>query len=384
MGKGIPRMAETERRRPSPEQLLKQVEAEEQHQRRGKLKVFLGYASGVGKSFRMLDEGRRRKARGEDVVVAAVQPEAPPDVSELLKNFQIIPPRLDLGSPCIDVDAVKRRHPAVCLIDGLAYTNPAGSKNRERWQDVEELLATGISVITTVNLQYVKERQTQVEAIRGKKVRDSVPESFIRQADDIEIVDAPAEYCVGSGRDGGPLPGDEAARLQQQLSELREIALVLAAEVVDHQLERYLRRQGIEQTWGTHERILVCVTPRSNASLMISRAKRQADRFHGDLTVAYVEQPELPDADRAMLEQNLGYARKAQAHVEILHGEDPIAAILEFAERHGITQIFVGHSQRSGWLQSLRPNPVERLILEADGIDVRIFPHAGAPLDHSE
>lgn len=370
-------MADTERRRPSPEQLLRQVEAAERKELRGKLKVFLGYASGVGKSFRMLDEGRRRKARGQDVVVAAVQPEAPDDVKEVLKNFEIIPPRIDLASPCIDVDAVRRRRPAVCLIDGLAYSNPLGSKNKERWQDVEELLAGGISVTTTINLQYVQERQAQVEAIREKRVRDSVPERFIRQADEIEIVDAPAEYCVTVTEDGERVHSEEAARLQQQLSELREIALVLVAEVVDHQLENYLRQQGIEQNYGTHERILVCVTPRSNASLMISRAQRQSARFHGELFVAYVEQDRLTPEDRATLEGNLDAARQAQAHVEILHGEDPVAAILQFAEKEGITQIFVGHSHQGGWIRSWRPNPVERLILEADGIDIRVFPNSG-------
>lgn len=369
-------MAESARRRPTPEALLKQVEAEERHQLRGKLKVFLGYASGVGKSFRMLDEGRRRKARGQDVIVAAVQPEAPGDVNELLKNFEVIAPRMDLGSPFIDVEAVLRRHPRVCLIDGLAYKNPPGAKNQERWQDVEELLSAGISVITTINLQYVAEKQAQVEAIRGRKVQDSVPEGFIRQADEIELVDAPPEYCVPA-REGTRVVDEDTARFEQQLSQLREIALVLAAEVVDHQLEDYLHRQGIEQTYGTQERILVCVTPRSNASMMIHRGKRQAERFHGDLYVAYVEQDDLTPDDRETLRQNLEAAREAKAHVEILHGEDPVGAILRFAETHGITQIFVGHSQRTGWLERLRPNPVERLILEADGIDVRIFPHGG-------
>lgn len=371
-------MPDVERSRPTPEQLLKQVEAEELHQRHGKLKVFLGYASGVGKSFRMLDEGRRRKARGQDVVVAAVQPQAPADVEEILRNFEIIPPRLGLDCPCIDVEAVRRRRPAVCLIDGLAYNNPAGSRNAERWQDVEELLASGISVITTVNLQYIREKQQQVEAIRGKTVRESVPESFIRRADEIEIMDAPPEYCVTRTEEGDHVSDEEATRLQEQLSELREIALVLVAEVVDHQLERYLRRQGIEQNFGTHERILVCVTPRSNASLMISRGKRHSERFHGQLFVAYVEQDRMTPGDRETLEKNLEAAREAQAHVEILHGEDPVAAILRFAEKQGITQIFVGHSLRRGWFQSLVPNPVDRLILEADGIDIRIFPHGGA------
>lgn len=363
-------MGDSERRRPSPEQLLRQVEAEERHVRRGRLKVFLGYASGVGKSFRMLDEGRRRAMRGQDVVVAATQQEASEEAVEVLKQLEIIPPRMDLATPCVDVNAVIARHPAVCLIDGLAYRNPPGSRNQERWQDVEDLLEAGISVISTVNLQYIRERQPQVEAIRGKKVQDSVPESFVRTADDIEVVDAPPEYCLDRGDTAG---GADA--LARQLSELREIALVLAAEVVDSQLDTYLKRQGIEQSYGTHERILICITPRSNAELMIHRARRQADRFHGDLFAAYVEQDDLSPRDRDTLEKNLEAARRAKAHIEILHGEDPAEAIVRYAERQGITQIFVGHSQRTGFWQSLRPNPVERLILESSGIDVRIFPN---------
>jgi two-component system sensor histidine kinase KdpD len=368
-------MPDTDYRRPDPEQLLKQVEAEERRRFRGKLKVFLGYASGVGKSFRMLDEGRRRKMRGEDIVVAAAQGSASPEVEELLRGFEFIPPRTDLGAPAIDLPAVLRRHPQVCLIDGLAYRNPPGSKRPQRWQDVEELLAAGISVITSINLQYVQERQKQVEAIRGKVVKESVPEAFLRTADEIEVVDAPPEYCVTRSLQGGATPALDPARLERQLSELREIALLLTAEVVDHQLEDYLRRRGIEQVYGTHERILVCVTPRSNASLMIHRGRRQADRFHGDLHVVYVRQDGLSPEDHQVLDRNLNRAREARAQVEVLDGEDPIEAILQYAARQGITQIFVGHSQRTGWTHRWRANPVERLILEADGIDVRIFPH---------
>jgi two-component system, OmpR family, sensor histidine kinase KdpD len=371
-GLNMPRPA-----RPSPETLLKLVEAEERSEQRGKLKIFLGYASGVGKSFRMLDEGRRRKLRGQDVVVAATQPSAGRDVDELLRGFEVIPPRREGEYAAIDVDAVLRRHPAVCLIDGLAYRNPPGSKNLERWQDVEELLAASISVITSINLQYIQEKQQQVEAIRGKSARESVPEAFIRTADEIEVVDAAPEYCVTHSLEGRS--ESDAVQLEHQLSQLREIALVLAAEVVDHQLEGYREQQGFPQVSGAHERILVCITPRSNASLMIRRGRRQADRFHGDLFAVYVQQNELDDADRRMLEQNLAAAREARAHVETLDAEDTIAAILKFAGENGITQIFVGHSQREGFMSRWRPNPVERLIMEADGIDVRVFPHDAEP-----
>lgn len=365
-------MADIEQRRPNPEQLLQQVEDEASRATRGRLKIFLGYASGVGKSFRMFDEGRRRRSRGADVVVAAIQATEPAVVEELLRDLEVIPPRVVDGVPAIDVEQVLRRRPSVCLIDGLAYRNPSGSKHTERWQDVEELLAAGISVVTSINLQYVKERQAQVEAIRGRAVQDSVPEEFIRAADEIELVDVPPEYCTpgSAGADAVSL-----SQQQHQLSQLREIALVLAADVVDHQLEAYLKRQGIDQVYGTQERILVCLTPRSNASLMIRRGRRQADLFHGDLYAVYVQQGVLSPADQRTIEQNLAAAHAANAHVEILTGDDPIGRILQFAHSHGITQIFAGHTQQGGgWLSRWKANPVERLIMESDGIDVRIFP----------
>jgi two-component system sensor histidine kinase KdpD len=362
-------------RKLTPDQLLQRVEAEQRGEQRGKLKIFLGYASGVGKSFRMLDECRRRKMRGEDIVVAATQPTASHEVEDLLRGFEVIPPPANLQGPAIDVDAVLRRHPGVCLIDGLAYQNPPGSRNAQRWQDVEELLSAGINVVTSINLQFIQEKQKQVEAIRGKTVKESVPEAFIRTADELELVDAAPEYCVNHSVEGGPPSALDGSQLQRQLSELREIALVLAADVVDHQLEEYLRAQGISQIYGTHERILVCITPRSNASVMIRRGRTQANRFHGQLDVVYVQQDDLSPQDQEVLDRNLAAAREANAKVEILHAEDAVGAILDYAARNGITQIFVGHSQQTGFLNRWKPNPVERLIMDADGIDVRVFPH---------
>ena len=359
-------MAEIERRRPDPERLLRQVEAEERNVSRGHLKIFLGYASGVGKSIRMLDEGRRRKLRGQDVVIAATQDCATPETQQIIDSMETIPPRIVNGVPAMDMATLLRRHPAICLIDGLAYKNPPGSKHPHRWQDVEELREAGISVITSINIQYIAERQREIEAIRGKSVSDSVPESFIRTADEIEVVDATPEYCATRSIE---------EHEERQLSELREIALVLAADVVDHQLEEYLHHQGGAQIYGTQERILVCVTPRSSAREMIHRARRQADRFHGDLYVVFVEQEGLSDADQSLIRENLDYAHQAKARVELLSGDDPIETILDFATQHGITQIFVGHSNQTGWTSRLRANPVERLIMEAEGIDVRVFPN---------
>jgi two-component system sensor histidine kinase KdpD len=357
-------------RRKTPDELLRELEFSESSRKKGYLKIFLGYASGVGKSYRMLDEARRRRERGQDVVVGAVQRQVPPEVAAVLQRLEVIPlKRLDGGTE-IDVGAILKRSPAVCLIDGLAYDNPPGSRNPSRWQDVQELLDAGIKVIASVNIQYVDELRADVESITGKHIRETVPVSFIKSADEIEIVDAPAGEPVE--RSGAGF-GDGRGR-GQQLARLRELALVLAADVVDHQLEDYLTQHGITQHLGTHERILVCITPRSNIQPMIATARVIAERFHGELLVAYVNQPSLSDADRLALEEKLTVARSAGAHIEILEGEDPANAILGFAKSRGITQLFIGHSQRAGIRQRLLGNPVDKLIEHSYGMDVRIFP----------
>src|SRR3984885_653689 len=357
-------------RRRSPEELLQQLQAEEDYDRRGRLKVFLGYASGVGKSFRMLDEGRRRRERGQDVVVGAIQPKIPPDIQAVLSKLEVIPLREVDGIYVMDPPAILKRHPSVCLVDGLAYDNPPGSAHASRWEDVNELLDAGISVITSVNIQYIDDLRERVQRVTGKIVTQTVPRSFLNSADEIVIVDAPPEMCIAKDGQAGAGSGPE-----QKLSELREIALLLAADVVDKQLEAYLHRNGIAQTFGAQERILVCITPRANAAPMIASGKRNADRFHGDLTVAYVRQAEISATDQEALERNLAIARAAQARIEILDGQDPIETLLKFAHEHGVTQIFVGHSTREQWWERFTGTPLDRLIRGANDIDVRVFPH---------
>jgi two-component system, OmpR family, sensor histidine kinase KdpD len=359
-----------ETRRKTPEEFLREVQAEEAAARKGHLKIFLGYASGVGKTFRMLDEARRRRERGQDVVVGAVQPHVPPEAQELLRHLEIIPLKTVGQGTAIDVETVIRRRPAICIIDGLAYDNPPGLRNPTRWQDVQDLVNSGIKVIGSINIQYIAELREQVEAITGKYVKQTVPISFIKSADEIEIVDAPADDPI----ERSPEEQFDAEGRKQQLSKLREMALVLAADVVDHQLTDYLERHGIRQQFGAHERILVCITPRANVHEMIETAQTIAERFHGELIVAYVNQPQISPADQATLEQKLAIAQAAGARVEILDGEDPVDTLLEFARSRGITQLFIGHSQRTGIWPRLRGNPVDRLIHLSRGMDVRVFP----------
>jgi two-component system, OmpR family, sensor histidine kinase KdpD len=353
--------------RKTPEELLSEIQAEEPSHR-GHLKIFLGYASGVGKSFRMFDEARRRRERGQDVVVGAVQPKVSPEIQKLLDRLEIVPLKKYGAGMAMDIKAIKRRRPAVCIIDGLAFNNPQGFQNPTRWQDARELVRSGIKVIGSVNIQYVKELSEQVEEFTGKHVTDTVPTSFITSADEIEIVDAPPEEPM----ERSPEQQMHAEKRQQQLSILREMTLVLAADVVDHQLSDYLAKHGIHQTFGAQERILVCLTPRANVNEMIGTARRIADKFHGELIAVYVKQPEISAADHAALEEKLAFAKSADAQIEILDGEDPVDCLVNFAKSRGITQLFIGHTQSSRkWFWS---DPVDKLIRRSQGMDVRIFP----------
>jgi two-component system sensor histidine kinase KdpD len=356
-------MPRLEDRRPDPGDLLRRVQAGERRESRGRLKVFLGYAPRVGKSLRMFDEGRRRRMRGQDVVVAALQSPVAPDIQTVIDRIEVVP-QSEAGA--INLDALFERHPQLCLIDGLAQSNPPGSRNAQRWEDVRDLLDHGISVITALNIQHIREQQDAVERITGKRAAHSVPQEFLNEADEIEVIDAPAEALL-EGAAPANMPN------ARQLSELRELALLAAADIVERQLQDYLDDHGVEARWGAQERILVCVTPRSNALEMLHSGYRNAERFHGALLVAYVEQPELNGVDQTRLDRNMAIARELGAEIHSLHGQDFVAAILNFAREQRITQLFLGHTLRGA--RSLWRSPVDRLIDAADEFDVRIFPH---------
>lgn len=362
-------MASKEFCRPDPEELLRQIQAQEAHAKRGRLKIFLGYAPRVGKSLRMFDEGRRRKKRGQDVVVGMIQVKGSADVAELIREFEVIPAMRVGEEDTLDVAAVLKRAPQVCLVDELAKDNPPGSRNAHRWQDVEEIRAHGVNVVGAVNLQHICEQQEAVERITGRRSANSVPQTFIESADEIVIVDVPAEDLT---QHSGPGSLDPA-----QLSELRELALLLAAQVVEQQLQRYMEGHGILQSWGTQERILVCITPRSSAREMLASGARAGARFHGQLLALYVKQRDLSRAAEETIQENLEFARKLGAEVHVIEGDDPIDAIIKFAREQRITQVFIGHTQQSAWKVWAR-SPVDRLIKEAEGMDVRVFPQTQA------
>lgn len=321
----------------------------------------------------MLDEGRRRRERGQDVVVGAVQPKVSADVQQVISSLEVIPVTAVDGCPVMDVAAILARKPKICLVDGLGYDNPPGSPHAKRWQDVAQLLEAGISVITSVNLQHIEQMRTRVEAITGKGVTQTVPVSFLQTADEIVIVDTPPESSMSISDDG---PSASQNLSQSQLSALREIALLLAADVVDKQLERYLASHGINQLWGTQERILVWLSPNSDAKRMLESGVRNRDRFHGELIVAYIGGPDLSPLQRERMQGDLELVRQNGAEIVELSGDDSVESILRFARQRGITQIYVGHKGREHWWERARGSEVDRLIGSAEGMDVRVFPHS--------
>src|SRR5260221_281438 len=239
----------------------------------------------------------------------------------------------------VDIDAILRRAPQVCIIDPLAAQNAAGSRNPDRWQDVQELLRNGISVLTSVNLLHVEEYKGKVQAITGKDTTETIPKSCLLAADDIVIVDVPPDLCLS--RQGEKLTRTGISNSQDvKLSDLRELALLLTAEVVDAQLETYVHAHGIEPVFGTHERFLVCMTPHSNALAMIESGKRNKERFQGDLHAVYVCEPGRSKRERATIRRYFDAAKKAGAATEVLESDDPISAIVDFARQNRITQTY--------------------------------------------
>jgi len=304
----------------------------------------------------MFDEARRRKERGQDVVVGAVQPEVQAEIKPILGELEVIP-TLDMeGVPAVDIAAIVRRHPEVCIVDGLAYDNLWG-RRPHRWQDVEQLLAHGINVVASVNLQHIDDQRDAVEKLTRKLVKETVPREFLNTADEIVVVDAPTE---------GATP---------ELSTLREMALVLSADVIDAGLQRYCQAHDIEPAGRTHERFLVCLTSRANAEHMMASARQSASRFHCDILAVYVRPPKASAADLKEMDEIVAHAHDAGARLDVLEADDPVESIVQYARSHGVTQIFVGHSMKHDWRTRLWGTPVSRLIRAAEGMDVRVFPH---------
>ncbi len=358
--------------------------------RRGRLRIYLGAAPGVGKTYAMLSEGRRRSERGADVVVGLVEHHDRPRTRELIAGFEVVPrkeiPYRGGTFTEMDVDAVLRRAPEVVLVDELAHTNVPGSRHAKRWEDVEELLDAGINVITTVNVQHLESLNDVVQNITGIEQRETIPDEIVRRADDIELVDMSPEALRRRMAHGNIYAAEKIdAALSNyfrvgNLTALRELALLWVADRVDEGLARYRRQQGIDSTWETRERIVVGLTGGPEGGTLIRRAARIAARSgRSDLVAVHIARsdglsggsPEALARQRALVE-SLGGTYHQVA------GDDVPMALLEFARGINATQIVIGTSRRPGWQYVFGPG-VGRIITDLSGdIDVHMVTHEAA------
>jgi two-component system sensor histidine kinase KdpD len=379
-------VAQQEHDRPDPDRLLEQVQAEEQRARRGKLKIFLGYAAGVGKTYAMLEAAHQRLAEGVDVVVAYVETHGRAETELLLQGLEMVPRRQieyrGMVLAEMDGDALLARRPQLALVDELAHTNAPGSRHRKRYLDVEELLAAGINVYTTLNIQHLESLNDVVAQITGVVVREKVPDTVLDQADDIELADLPPPELLVRLQEGKVYVPDQAAQAVQRffrlgnLTALREMAMRRAALRVDDQMRAYMEVRAIAGPWPAGERLLVCVSPGLVSERLIHTARRLAEDLSAEWFAVYVEAPghaRLSQAERDTVTRNLRLAEELGAKATSLPGRSVAETVVEYARKHNVTKIIAGKPARSRWLELLRGSVVDQIIRMSGGIDVYVI-----------
>ncbi|MFG2846951.1 universal stress protein [Kitasatospora sp. NPDC048296] len=362
---------------------------------RGRLRVYLGAAPGVGKTYDMLAEGQRRASRGTDVVIAYVEDYGRPLTRRMAEGLETVPRRTMSYRGCsfteMDLEAVLARRPQVALVDELAHTNVPGCRHEKRWQDVEELLEAGIDVISTVNIQHLESLNDVVEQITGIRQRETVPDDVVRRADQIELVDMSAEALRRRMAHGNIYPPERIdAALSNffragNLTALRELALLWAADRVEEALLRYRHDHGIQQPWGTRERVLVALSGGPEGDTLIRRAKRTASRGAGGefLAVHVAHDDALACASPQLLARQRALVESLGGSWHTVTGGDPAQAVLAFARQINATQIVIGATRRSR-LKGLFSRGTGETIIEGSGddIDVYVVTHSEAAHGH--
>jgi two-component system sensor histidine kinase KdpD len=372
--------------RPDPDSLLVLAEAEEERSRRGRLKVFFGATAGVGKTYAMLQAAHELKRRGVDVVAGWAETHGRKETEVLLEGLEILPPHevehRGIKLREFDLDGALARLPAVLLVDELAHTNAPGSRHAKRWQDVEELLAAGLDVYTTVNVQHVESLNDLVGKITGVAVHETVPDSILELADQVELVDLPPEDLLKRLHEGKVYMPEQARRAtesffrQGNLIALREMALRKTAERVEAQMQRYRELHGVAETWPVAERILVAVSSGPGSARLVRAARRLADRLRAEWLVVYVETPaeaRLPTADRDRVWQTLRLAETLGAETTVLSGDRPAEAILRYAQRRNVSKIVVGKPNHPRWKDVIFGSVRDELERGSGGIDVYVI-----------
>ena len=350
---------------------------------KGVLKVFLGYAPGVGKTYAMLSEAIRRHSRGEDVVTGIVETHGRKGIAELAAQIEIVPRRkIDYKGTLfeeMDIDAVLKRRPQVALVDELAHTNIPGSRHRKRYEDVLELLDTKIDVLSTVNIQHIESIAPTVRAITGVVVRETVPDWVLRIAEETVMVDLTPE-ALQNRMKRGDVYGKE--KVEQALTNffrrgnliaLRELALRQVAEQVDRSLSSYLTEKDIQQNWAVRERIAVCFSSNPRAQYLLARAARMARRMDAELYALHVDIEQDKDSnDEKALAANLQFAESLGATAVRLKGRSVADAAAQFVREKHVTQMIFGRSAGEGWRKLLYLNAINRFLRDAPAVDVHI------------
>src|SRR5262245_4792534 len=348
--------------RPDPDALLVRLKEQEARQVRGKLKLFFGAAAGVGKTYAMLEAAAERRREGVDVVVGYVETHGRAETEALLQGLELLPPRLieyrGTALREFDLDAALARHPALILVDELAHTNAAGCRHAKRWQDIQELLEAGIDVYTTLNVQHLESLNDIVAKITGVIVRETVPDSVLEEADELELIDLPPDDLLERFREGKvymPAQAEEAVRhffRKGNLIALRELVLRRTAERVDAQMRTYMRDHAIQQIWPAGERLLVCIPPSRHSARLVRSAKRMADRLECEWIAAYVQtsaHSRLSPEAREGIVQTMRIAEQLGATTVTLTGQRMSDEILAYARTRHVSKILVGKPSRRRW-----------------------------------
>ncbi len=372
--------------RPDPDALLARVTSETPTRARGKLKIFLGYAAGVGKTFAMLQAAQQRRAQGVDVVVAYVETHGRRETDALLDGLEILPRKTieyrGVTLSDMDLDAALARKPQLALVDELAHTNAEGMRHPKRVQDVLELLDAGIDVYSTLNIQHLESLNDVVAQITGVFVRETLPDSILDTADDIELIDLPPEELLQRLREGKVYVPEQAQRALQKffrqgnLTALREMALRRAAMRVDDQMRAYMQTRAIAGPWAAGERLLVAVSASALGEKLVRRTRHLADELNAGWFVVFVETPEqlrLTQAQQDQLARTMRLAQELGAQTHTLAADRVVPALMDFARTHNITKIIAGKPLRPRWQEILRGSLVDQLIRASGEIDVYVI-----------
>ncbi len=387
--------------RPDPDKLLEKVRRAEAKARGGRLKIFFGACAGVGKTYAMLSEAHEVRAQGADVVVGVVETHKRAETEALIAGLEVLPAKQvsyrDTTLRELDVDAAIARHPDVLLVDELAHSNAPGSRHPKRWQDIMELLAAGIDVYTTVNVQHIESLNDVVGQITGVRVWETVPYRVFDESDEIELVDLPSDDLLQRMKEGKVYLPEQAAHAvsnffrKGNLIALRELALRRTADRVDAQAREYREDQAIEGVWPLRERLLVAVGPGPRAEALVRAGRRLADSLRAEWIAVYVETPRLarlPDAERARVLNALRLAQQLGAETATLPGQDVATALADYASERNMSRVVLGRPGTIGALAWVSPTLVDRLTAKASGVDLVVVggevPRAAAPAGTDE